>query len=309
MKTGLLVLWSIIPAGLACAATDVRVDFTLNTTDAYGAPLQQKRYYYVYRPDNLPKTAPAPMVLVMEAGGGGAASFFHRKADEAGFLVVSCSFSGNSTGTPGTVWINDDPGVVGFEDYDYATEVINRVRAAENAGDAFMAGLSKGGHMSLAYACQRPSMLKAAASVDEFMGLASNLPSAPLPVIVFQGTLDTNVPYTMVKDTVDAWRAVDGLLNAAPVTTCEASPLAPGAVSQATWRGGIAGSQVAFVTVIGGTHAYPTPGFQTGYDSTDGMWAFFSQFLTAAPGAPKIGSQPVNDVQFAGQPASFRVSA
>ena len=44
--------------------------------------------------------------------------------------------------------------------------------------------------MSFAYACECPSMIKAAGPLDEFMGLTSNLPSAPVPMIVFQGTAD-----------------------------------------------------------------------------------------------------------------------
>jgi poly(3-hydroxybutyrate) depolymerase len=288
------------------AATDVRVNFTLNTTDPYGAPLKQNRFYWVYRPDNLSKTTPVPMILVMD---GGVSTYFHRKADQAGFVVVSCAFSGNSTGTPGTGWNADNPRVSGFEDIDYITEVITRVRASDNCDDTFITGLSKGGHISLAYACERPSFIRAAASVDEFMQLASNIPSAPVPIIMFEGTADTNVSYTMVKDTLDAWRAVNGLLSVVPVTTYEASPRIPGRVSQATWRGGTDGTQVAFVTIIGGTHTNPTPSIETGYDCSDGMWAFFSQFLTPAQGAPKIVAHPVNNIQIAGQPASFSVTA
>jgi poly(3-hydroxybutyrate) depolymerase len=306
-STALRLLCFAVLASDGLAATDVRVNFTLNTADAYGSPLQQQRYYYVYRPENLPKTSPVPMVLVMT--GSGAATFFHRKADQAGFVVVSCSFSGNSTGTPGTVWNNDNPHITGYEDYDYVTEVINRVRASENSNDAFITGLSKGGHMALAYACERPEMIKAAGPLDEFMGLTSNIPSAPVPIIAFHGTSDTSVPYTMMKDTVDAWRAVDGLLTVTPVTTYEASTLIPGRVSQATWRGGTNGTQVAFVTIIGGSHTYPTPAIETGYDYTDGVWAFFSQFLTSTQTSPKIVSQPVTNIQISGQPASFWVAA
>jgi poly(3-hydroxybutyrate) depolymerase len=275
----------------------------LNTTGANGAPLQQSRYYYLYRPDNLSKTTPVPMVLVTD--GNGPAGYLHRKADQAGFLVVSCSYSGNSA----RGFNNGNPRITGFEDYDYITEVINRVRASDNANDAFTVGFSAGGHTSLAYACERPSMIKAASSVDEFMGLTYNIPSAPVPMIVFHGTSDKSVPYTMVKDTVDAWRAVDGLLKAAPATTDESSPLMPGQVSQATWRGGIGETQVAFVTIIGGAHTYPTPDVQTGYDFTDGLWAFFSQFLTSTQSSPRVVSQPVNNIQFSGQPASFWVAA
>jgi poly(3-hydroxybutyrate) depolymerase len=310
MKTALLFLSLAVFATDALAATAVRVDFTLNTTDENGAPLTESRYYHVYRPDGLSKTTPVPMILVMEAGpASGPAGFLHRKADQAGFVVVSCSFSGNSTGTPGTVWNNHNPRITGWEDFDYTTEVIDRVRLSENCNDAFLCGLSKGGHMTHAYACERPSKIKAAAPMDEFMGLTSNLPTAPVPMIVFQGTADKNVPYTRVRDSVDAWRTIDGLLSVTPVTTCEPSPRMPGKVTQTTWRGGIGGTQVAFVTIIGDTHRYATRDVETGYDCTDGMWPFFSQFLTSTQAAPKIVSPPVNNVQLSGQPASFWVAA
>ncbi len=288
-------------AGNAAAATDVRVSFTLRTKDAEGAEVQQNRVYFVYRPDNLSRSAPVPMVVVTDGGLGG---FLHRKADQAGFLVVSCSYAGNSTGHVN----NGDPRESGWEDYDYITEVIRRVQASENAVDAFTVGFSAGGHTSLAYACERPSTLRAAASVDEFMQV-SNIPTAPLPVILFEGTADASVAYTMVKDTVDRWRTVDGLLEVRPVTTYEASPRIPGQVSQATWRGGVGGAQVAFVTIMGGTHNYPTADKQTGYDIGDGLWAFFSQFLTQTQASPKIVAQPVDNMQEAGQTASFRISA
>ena len=54
-------------ASEVCAATTVKVSFTLNTTDPYGAPLVENRYYYVYRPDGLSFSNPVPMILVMEA--------------------------------------------------------------------------------------------------------------------------------------------------------------------------------------------------------------------------------------------------
>jgi poly(3-hydroxybutyrate) depolymerase len=306
MKTVLWFLSLLVCVSSARAATDVRVTFTLNTTDEDGAPLTENRSYYLYRPDGLSKAVPVPMVLVMEASpNGGPAGFFHRKADQGGFLVVSCSFSGNSTGTPGTSWNNHDPHINGFEDMDYATEVINRVRLSDNATDAFICGLSKGGHMAYAYACVRPEMLRAACSVDEHMGSTINLPTAPLPIIAFQGTADAAVSFTMARDTLEEWRTLDGLANAPAMMTYESSPLRPGQVTQATWRGRMGGLQVAFVTIIGGGHEYALPGSSTGYDCTAGMWAFFSQFLTAAPDAPRIVSQPVSNVQMAGCPASF----
>ena len=253
------------------------------------------------RPATLPRTV-RRLCLAWTAG---ARQRYSAEADQAGFLVVSCSFSGNSAAGG---WVNDDPRICGYEDYDYLTEVINRVRNGRERRRCLCRGISKGGHTSLAYACERPDMIRAAASVDEFMGLTSNRPTAPVPVIVFQGTSDRNVPYTKVKDTVDAWRPVDGLMNTAPVTTYESAPRArerqPSDVA-----GGIGGTQVAFVTIVGGGHVYPRPDIQTGYDYTEDLWAFFSQFLTDPPARPTIVSQPADNIQPVGQPASFRVTA
>jgi poly(3-hydroxybutyrate) depolymerase len=306
MKTALVFLSLVVCAVSALAATDVRVNFTLSTTDENGAPITENRYYYVYRPDGLSKATPVPMVLVMDSS---PATFFHRKADQAGFVVVSCSFSGNSTGTPGTTWDNHNPCINGFDDMDYTTEVINRVKLSDNANDAFICGISKGGHMAYAYACVRPATLRAACSVDSGMGLPFNLPTAPLPIIAFHGTSDGASSYTMGRATVDAWRMLNGLLGATAVMTYESAPLMPGKVLQTTWRGGICGTQTAFVTIEGGTHRYALPGVETGYDCTDGMWAFLSQFLTSTQAAPKIVAQPVNNVQMMGCPASFWVVA
>ena len=213
MKRSLLFLSLVALAGEAFAATPLKVSFTLNTTDANGAPLVESRFYHVYRPDGFPRTTPLPMILVLESGPGQIASAFQAKAAQMGFVVVSCSFSGNSTGTPGKSWNNNDPRTSGAEDYDYLDTVISRVKASDNCNDVFITGLSKGGHTALAYACERASMIKAAASVDEFMRLTVNIPKVPVPVIMFHGSADNAVPYSMAKDTVDAWRAIDGAFD------------------------------------------------------------------------------------------------
>src|ERR1700684_391907 len=95
MRKVISLLYFVILAGDVLAATNVQVNFVLNTTDANGVPIQQKRYYLIYRPDNLSKSTPVPMIVAMDDG-----TLLHRKADQAGFVVVSASSSGNSTGTP-----------------------------------------------------------------------------------------------------------------------------------------------------------------------------------------------------------------
>ncbi len=130
MKTILSFLSFVLFASAALAATAVKVTFTLNTTDVNGAPLTQSRYYYVYRPNGYPTTTPLPMVLIMEANVGGPADgTFNNKSAQAGFVVVTGAIPGNSKAIS---WVNDYSQWVGPEDYDYTTEVINRVKASDN---------------------------------------------------------------------------------------------------------------------------------------------------------------------------------
>src|SRR6266446_6305696 len=307
MKTTLSLALSILCAASAFAATAVQVSFTLNTTDKNGAPITQSRSYSKYRPDGYPTSTPLPAILLMETGITGSANAeFLAKADQFGIVIVTCAIAGNSSGSG---WVNDDPRWVGYEDYDYVSAVISRVAASDNCNDFFICGLSKAGHMSYAFACERPSQIKAACCIDEFMQQLANIPQAPVPLIIYQGTGDVAVSYAMARDSVDEWRAMNGVTSATPVTTFESSPLMPGNATQTTWRGGTNGTQVAFVTLIGGTHSYPTADTATGYNIADGVWAFFRQFLTPSGTNVRIVSQPVTNKQVAGQPASFWVAA
>src|SRR5450756_40510 len=86
-------------------------------SDVYKRQVTQSRSYWIYRPDNLSRTNSVPMILYMEAGGDAPMTFAHRLADQAGFVLVSCTFQGNSFGT---VWNSDNPRISGFEDMDYA---------------------------------------------------------------------------------------------------------------------------------------------------------------------------------------------
>ena len=127
MTTQLLSLYLAILAGSAFAASEVRYSFILHTADADGAPIQQTRSYVVYRPDDLPKTAAVPLVVVLD----GSTSNFQRQADHYKFVVAGCNFAGNSTGNPASSWNNDNPRIAGWEDFDYLDELTQIRRSSE----------------------------------------------------------------------------------------------------------------------------------------------------------------------------------
>ena len=80
MKTIFLFCCLVLFASAAHA--QVKVSFTLNTTDAYGNALVESRYYWVYRPSGLSTATPVPMILVMESSPNGTPqNFLNTKAN------------------------------------------------------------------------------------------------------------------------------------------------------------------------------------------------------------------------------------
>jgi hypothetical protein len=145
--------------------------------------------------------------MTAETGNAGPVGYFHRKANEAGFVAITCTCGGNTSSGGG--WNNHNPRITGWDDFDYISAVINRVRQSDNCNDAFVCGFSKGGHTAYAYACERPEMIKAVSSVDESM-VPANVPTAPVPAIAFHGTADGLVSFTMGRDALETWRRLDG---------------------------------------------------------------------------------------------------
>src|SRR2546423_11987896 len=122
-----LALASALSCVFASAAASAAT-FTLNTTDEYGKPLVETRSYTVYRPAGLSTATPVPAIVVLLGSGSLTAT-----ADKYGFVVVTASFSGNSSGN--TSWINGDPRISGPEDYDYLDQVLQRVKTSDNVND------------------------------------------------------------------------------------------------------------------------------------------------------------------------------
>ena len=306
MSKVIFALFTLLSGVSAVAATAAKVAFTLGTTTKTGTATTESRYYYVYRPDGLVLTAPVPAIMVLEdVAGDPAVDEFNALANSNGIVIITGSVKGNSSNT---FWRADDPRWVGPEDYDYISSVINQVKSSQNCNDFFIAGLGQGGHMALAYACERPSMIKAAVCMGGFMEALGNMPQAPVPVMVMHGTGDTSSVYAMGRDTVEIWRARNNLLNAAPAVAYLSSPTIPNSVVQSTWAGGKNGTQAAFVSIKDGSHLIPTPTADSGFDAPSAIWAFVSQYLTAASSDVNIVSQPQDTTQYAGQPATFSVT-
>ena len=135
----------------------------------------------------------------------------------------------------------------------------------------YVAGFSAGGRMAYHLACQAPARFAAVAVVSGSVLDARCTPTVPVPLVVFHGTDDGEVPYTEESATrvttpvsstnalppaVQLWASLDGCRG--PRATQMTAH-----ITRTTFQG--CAADVVFYSVIGGWHGWP--------GSTDGKGA------------------------------------
>lgn len=162
-----------------------------------------EREYVVHLPNGAAPEAPAPLVLALHGGSGTARGMarltgFDGVAEREGFIVVYPEGVDRQ-------W-NDGRAVPGHgprldvDDVGFLAEVVERIAAAYRVdrGRVFVTGISNGAMMSLRLATERPDLFAAAAGVAGAVSeaLASGPPpTAPIPVMLVNGTEDPLVPF------------------------------------------------------------------------------------------------------------------
>jgi polyhydroxybutyrate depolymerase len=155
----------------------------------------------------------------------------------------------------------------------------------------YVTGMSNGGFLSHRLGCELSERIAAIAPVAGTLGISSCQPSRPMPVMAFNGTADSLVPYEgspslgfmSVPDAFAGWAARDGCVGS-PVVT-----FAQGDASCQTYDDCDGGAEVTLCTIDGGGHTWPggiaiPPFGKTSGDisATDAMWAFFQAHSLAA---------------------------
>jgi len=165
-----------------------------------------KREYYLYIPSNLPKNKPVPLVFVLHGGGGNGKNIiralhgkFMKLADRDKFIVVYPSGVDKR-------W-NDGRGLRRYysqrknvDDVGFISNLIDILSKKHNIDKrrVYVTGMSNGGLMSYRLALELTGKIAAIAPVTASMGKRiskGKTPSAPISVLIMNGTKDPLMPY------------------------------------------------------------------------------------------------------------------
>ena len=280
------------------------------------------RDYQLYVPPSYDPATPAPLLLVLHGGGmtGEAmynvtADSFTTRGDADGWLLAYPSALGGDWTDHFLVKTKKANGQP-VDDVDFLVALIDHIHATRpvDLDHVFVAGISNGGSMTFALACNRADRFAGATVLT--MGLPVDLPcdpARPLPIMLINGTADPIVPFDggpinlmmvatnhivhSTADSVTFWREVNGC--SANAETTELDERRDGtSVTGDVYADCASGAPVVLITVHDGGHAWP--GVQVGllqemlsgrvsreFKATDIIWDFFnwtSERLPASPG-------------------------
>jgi polyhydroxybutyrate depolymerase len=200
-RTGALLL--VAAATVAGSAIGGGRALELRRIDSGG----QVRFYRLHVPPGYQPGAPAAVLLGFHGGGGNATGFADstgllETADAHGFLAVFPEGSGPFAPPLFTLQTWNAGNCCGYA-MDHQVDDVGFVRdllddlARDYAIDLnriYATGLSNGGMISYRLAVELGDRIAAAAPVAAALGVDA-APARPIPLLVFHGALDTNVPW------------------------------------------------------------------------------------------------------------------
>ncbi len=289
-------------------------DLLEKTITVYG----QEREYLLYVPAAYDGSEDWPLVLNLHGRGG--IHQFHMDwtgmnsvADNEGFLVVYPQGAIPVPGFPGFEWnVTVNPDLV--DDVQFISLLIDSI-AAEYEVDlsrVYSTGLSNGGYMSAALACELSDKITAVASVagprpSEFMGTCET--NRPLPILFMHGTADpvisfeggvspnSGFDFPPVREEVRFWLDNNGCTLDSTITDFENINTEDNSTVQlftfsncntyTSQDGSEQSGEVLFYKIENGGHwwpggAAPPPGLSVGnvnrdIDASNEIWDFFQQ--------------------------------
>ena len=253
----------------------------------------ETRDYLVYVPEGYDAARPTPLVISLHGTALWPAlqrdiSGWNGIADEQGFIVI---YPG-ALGRPQRKWrLSFKPGAGDLLEVRYVSDLIDSLDETYNIDTAriYVDGLSAGGIMALALACQLPHRFAAVAAVAAALPKGYCDDPQPVPLIAFHGTADPLYPFeggetwaiSEPVESVSTWisgRVRQNECDPAPLEIKESTD-----VLRREYRG-CAARLVQYV-IEGGGHQWPGgmqfPEWLAGpparsIDATSVIWRFFA---------------------------------
>lgn len=257
------------------------------------------RNYRLYIPTAYDGSEPVPLVLNLhgytsDAFGQDLYANFRVIADTANFLIVIPNGTLNDLGD--RYWNCFTVPGDGVDDVAFLSDLIDSISATYNVDPnrIYSTGMSNGGFMSHALACELSNKIAAIASVagsidkDRFPFCD---PQHPMPVLQIHGTEDEIVPFDgnfdfmPVEDILDYWITINNCDAAADFT--EIPDLVPSDLCTAehyVYGGGDNNVNVELFKIIDGGHTWPGTALTfLGVTNLDinackEIWYFFSRY-------------------------------
>jgi polyhydroxybutyrate depolymerase len=248
------------------------------------------RTYLVHVPPTYAKTMPLPLVLVLHGAtqspeSAERMSGMSLKADEENFITVYPRGTGslptwNSGNCCGYALRNQ------IDDIGFLRALIAKLERdyAIDSKRIFVTGISNGAMMSYRAACEMADVIAAVAPVEGALNISCR-PTAPISVVVFNGTADRLVPYdgassryhvagtrvdASTKDSVAFWIKHDGCNPTSQNKKTE--PLITDVYESCE-----KGTSVTLYTIEGGRHSWPGISFSgSSVPATELIWSFFA---------------------------------
>jgi polyhydroxybutyrate depolymerase len=247
-----------------------------------------KRTALVHIPESVDLEARAPLVLNFHGLTSNAEQqvFFsgmNPKADAEGFIVVYPNGVQSSWNAGACCGAAIDQNI---DDVGFVRALVAQLEKTLCIDERriYATGMSNGGFMSHRLACEAADLFAAVAPVSAVNGMDTCTPSRPMPVMMFNGTLDPLVAYNggglfgSAEATFTDWSVRDA---------CDDAP-APGksngAASCLQHELCDADVSVVFCTFEGMGHCWPGNEFcpfgaaSTDLSANDEMWEFFSKY-------------------------------
>jgi polyhydroxybutyrate depolymerase len=296
----LLITTCVIPASITVSASNVKKS-SVSPGDYFRFMFfgMRLRSYRIHIPPSYDGSNPVPLVLALH-GWPGNSKFMpslgmNVEADEDGFIVVYPNGESWSLHDALSNLINygfwpfywNCWNINNVDDVGFFRTLIEKLQTTLdiNSSRIYITGVSGGGFMTYRLGAELSDIVAAIAPVCGSIGgrlnasvpLYINTPKHPLPIIVFHGMNDSNVPYfgawwvISVKDSVSFWVNCDHCDPTPQINTSE-----DGNIIRKTYANGSLGTEVVLYTIVDGVHGWPGVDYPCEINATEFIWDFFA---------------------------------